>query len=212
MRTSTISGNQVTAASSNGSPTALGGGLDLESPTQSDIVVNSTITRNGASATGPNATAAGGAAEVENTGLLVRLATIARNDVSASGSGSFAGGGGLDFESGTPFLHGTILASNRAPTGPNCIGVFTTEGFNLYGDTTGCGVTPAATDQSNAVPKLSSLADHGGPTLTLALLAGSPALNKIPVTECHAMATRDQRLVARPQGTRCDVGAFERTI
>ncbi|HEX9374946.1 MAG TPA: choice-of-anchor Q domain-containing protein [Actinomycetota bacterium] len=210
LRTSTVSNNQVTAVASNGSSTALGGGLDLESPTKTDIVVNSTITLNGASATGPNAIAAGGAAEVVNTGLLVRLSTIARNDVAASGSNPFAGGGGLDVESGTTFLHGTILAANTAATGPNCIGAFTTEGFNVYGDTTGCGVTPAGTDHPNVAPKLSALADHGGPTLTLALLAGSPALNKIPVAECHDMSTKDQRLVPRPQGPLCDIGAFER--
>ncbi len=80
----------------------------------------------------------------------------------------------------------------------------------MYGDTTGCMVAPAGTDQTVAAPKLSALADHGGPTQTLALLAGSPALNKIPVAECHAMSAADQRLVPRPQGPKCDVGAFER--
>jgi fibronectin-binding autotransporter adhesin len=172
--------------------------------------VNSTITKNSAAASGPNAVAAGGGAEVVNTGFLVRLSTIARNSVTAQGSNTFAGGGGLDLESGTTFLHGTILAANTAVTGPNCIGNVTTEGFNVYGDTTGCMVTPAGTDQTVSAPKLSGLADHGGPTQTIALLAGSPALNKIPVGVCHDMATFDQRLVPRPQGPKCDVGAFER--
>jgi hypothetical protein len=210
LRTSTVSNNRVGASASGGSPTALGGGLDLESATQTDIVVNSTITKNIAAASGPNAIAAGGGAEVVNTGFLVRLSTIARNSVDGVGSNPFAGGGGLDVESGTTFLHGTILAANTGVTGPNCIGNFTTEGFNVYGDTTGCMVTPDGTDQTVAAPKLSGLADHGGPTLTLSLLAGSPALNKIPVGVCHGMATKDQRLVARPQGQLCDVGAFER--
>jgi nitrous oxidase accessory protein NosD len=210
LRTSTVSNNQVGASASNGGPTALGAGLDLESPTQADIMVNSTITKNSAAASGPNAIAAGGGAEVASNGFLVRLSTIARNSVGAQGSSPFAGGGGLDLELGTTFLHGTILAANTAGTGPNCIGNVTTEGFNVFGDTTGCMVTPAGTDQTVSAPKLSGLADHGGPTQTLALLAGSPALNKIPVGVCHDMATKDQRLVGRPQGSRCDVGAFER--
>jgi hypothetical protein len=211
LRTSTISNNQATVTASNGTPTALGGGLDLESATQSDVMANSTVTNNGVTSTGPNAIAAGGGAYIENTGFLVRLATIARNHVAASGSGPFAGGGGLWIESGTTFLHGTILALNTAVTGPNCAGPFTTEGYNVYGDTTGCGVAPAGTDQTVAAPKLSQLANHGGPTLTLAVLVGSPALNKIPVAECHDMSHNDQRLKARPQGPRCDIGAFERT-
>jgi hypothetical protein len=210
LRTSTVSNNQVTATASGGSPTALGGGLDLESASQTDHVANSTITKNGASASGPNAISAGGAAEVANTGLLVRLATIARNGVAATGSNTFAGGGGLYVDQGTTFLRGTILAVNTAATGPNCVGAFTSEGFNLYGDTTGCSVTPDGTDRAGATPKLGQLADNGGPTMTLKPLAGSPALNKIPVATCHAMSKVDQRGVHRPQGPTCDKGAVER--
>ena len=211
LRTSTVSNNQVTANASAATPTAVGGGLDLESASQSDIVVNSTITRNTASSNGTNAIAAGGGAEIVNTGFLVRLSTFARNDVEASGTGAFAGGGGLDIEDGTTFLHGTILAANTGATGPNCIGQFTSEGFNVYGDTTGCTVAPLGSDRTVAAPKLSALADHGGPTATLALLAGSPAIDRIPVGICHDMSANDQRLVTRPHGPRCDVGAFERT-
>jgi hypothetical protein len=206
-----VSGNDAAALSSNASPSAQGGGLNLIADTATDVVVNSTISGNTVQASGTNATSAGGAAWVENTGFLVRLSTIARNEVAADGANNFAGGGGLYIETGTTFLHGTILAANTAPTnGPNCLGFFTSEGQNLFGDVTGCMTTFLGTDQQGAAPKLSALADHGGPTLTLALLAGSPALNKIPVPECQAMAKKDQRLVPRPQGPLCDIGAFEK--
>jgi hypothetical protein len=209
LRRSTVSGNHVSAASSAGSPSALGGGLDLEA-SKDDLMVNSTITGNTVDANGPNAISAGGAAEVADNSLRIRLSTIARNGVTASGSNPFAGGGGLDVEAGTTSLKGTILAANTGTTGPNCIGALTTEGFNLYGSTTGCTVTPAGTDKPNGLPKLGPLANNGGPTMTLALLTGSQALNKIPVATCQAMSKVDQRGVHRPQGPTCDKGAFER--
>jgi hypothetical protein len=210
LRTSTVSNNQVAATASGGSPTALGGGLDLESATLTDRVVNSTLTGNGASASGPNAISAGGAAEIADNEFRARLATIARNGVAASGSNPFAGGGGLFVDAGITSLKGTILAANTAATGRNCIGSLTTEGYNLYGTTTGCTVTPAGTDKPNGLPKLGALAQNGGPTKTLALMKGSQALNKIPAATCHAMAKQDQRGVHRPQGPSCDIGAFER--
>ena len=213
VRSSTIDANVALAASGNASPSALGGGLDLETDAASDRILNSTITRNAATATGPNAIAAGGAVEVADGSFVVQLATIARNGVTASGTNSFAGGGGLDVEEGTTRLEGVIVAINQAVTGQTCIGSITTDGFNVFGPTAGCTVTPVATDQANvAKPELGALHGNGGPTQTLALLADSPAVNRIPAAACHDMATRDQRGTPRPQGTKCDVGAFERKI
>ncbi len=53
---------------------------------------------------------------------------------------------------------------------------------------------------------LGVLADNGGPTLTHALLAGSPAIDSANAAVCPAT---DQRGVIRPQGAGCDVGAYE---
>jgi hypothetical protein len=210
LRNALVSGNHAQATSDDAAPNAVGGGLDLETATGTDLIVNSTITGNDTSANGPNATSAGGGAEVVADELAVRLSTIARNDVVATGAGAFAGGGGLDVDSGATSLRGVILAANAAVTGPNCFGPVASRGFNVFGNNTGCTVTPAGTDQTGTPPKLSELADHGGPTRTLALLAGSPAIDVIPVAACHTMAQKDQRLVPRPQGPRCDIGAFER--
>jgi hypothetical protein len=52
---------------------------------------------------------------------------------------------------------------------------------------------------------LASLADNGGTTLTHALLAGSPAIDAAS-SSCPEV---DQRLIARPFGPACDVGAYE---
>jgi uncharacterized repeat protein (TIGR01451 family) len=51
-----------------------------------------------------------------------------------------------------------------------------------------------------------SLADNGGSTPTLALLSGSPAID---TGTCSGAPSTDQRGVARPQGSTCDIGAYE---
>lgn len=51
-------------------------------------------------------------------------------------------------------------------------------------------------------------------TMTHALLPGSPALDAIPLVACRVSVnnvplTTDQRGVKRPQGSACDIGAYE---
>lgn len=53
---------------------------------------------------------------------------------------------------------------------------------------------------------LPRLANNGGPTQTVALVAGSPALDTADGSICPPI---DQRGVGRPQGPGCDIGAFE---
>ena len=60
------------------------------------------------------------------------------------------------------------------------------------------------------------LKNNGGPTKTIALLATSPGVNAIPLTPTINCAdvdgnplTTDQRGVPRPQGSACDIGAYE---
>jgi hypothetical protein len=67
--------------------------------------------------------------------------------------------------------------------------------------------SPIGTDQivASGGAGVDVLADNGGPTLTHALLPGSPAIDAA-VGACPAT---DQRGVARPQGAGCDVGSFE---
>ena len=62
--------------------------------------------------------------------------------------------------------------------GGNCAGkpVTSVLGFNFDSGTT-CGLTEP-TDLTNTDPQLGPLADNGGPTLTHALLDGSPAIDK----------------------------------
>ena len=69
-----------------------------------------------------------------------------------------------------------------------------------------CGSGNLSTD-----PMLGALANHGGSTRTMALLAGSSAIDAGDDTVCAAapVSALDQRSVARPQGPHCDIGAYE---
>ena len=65
--------------------------------------------------------------------------------------------------------------------------------------------TPAGGD-SFPDPKLGPLADNGGPTLTMALLPGSPAID---AGDTSLAPATDQRGVPRPFSLAADIGAFE---
>jgi fibronectin-binding autotransporter adhesin len=140
--------------------------------------------------------------------------TLTRNVVEGSGATVSDEGGGIHADSGTTTLQASILAGNTAPTkadGPNCakFPTFQSAGHNLIGTTSGCVFAKQSTDKVNvANPGLGPLAHNGGPTETIALTAASPARNAF-VPPCTV--TTDQRGVHRPQGPRCDIGAFERS-
>ncbi|MEW6268981.1 MAG: choice-of-anchor Q domain-containing protein [Thermodesulfobacteriota bacterium] len=133
--------------------------------------------------------------------LTVTSSTIADNEATDEGGGVLC----EPPATSCPRLEATIVADNSAPAGPDCSGQIASRGNNLVEDTTGCGFTPAATDQTAADPLLGPLQANGGPTETHALLAGSPAAGAITVARLCRLP--DQRGVAR--SVPCDVGAFE---
>jgi hypothetical protein len=144
--------------------------------------------------------------------------TIVLNAVGGGGGGSVVGavgfGGGVYTwdaygSAGRPggFLN-NLIAMN---TGPDLYGGLRSLGCNLIGITNGCSGFTAPGDlvgsSVNALhPRIALLADNGGPTLTIALLPGSPAIEAGAVAGTPAT---DQRGVARPQGAAADIGAFE---
>ena len=83
-------------------------------------------------------------------------------------------------------------------------GSFQSGGHNVFSDTPAAPLDP--TDLINTDPLLGPLADNGGPTLTQALLPGSPAID---AGTAVSGVTTDQRGVPRPQGNAPDIGAFE---
>jgi fibronectin-binding autotransporter adhesin len=213
---STISRNTVTAVAHGAhTATAANPGLVIGGSSPSTIT-NSTIVSNLAHAesdatTGAAASVAGGIHSAADS-LLVSNTTIARNLVGGSAHTRDFRGGGVVVDAGTTTLRATILALNIGPStgGPNCHGPLHSQGNNVVGTLAGCTFTHKPSDQLNTNPELGALANNGGPTLTLALLNGSPALDVIPPAGCAV--ARDQRGVHRPQGPRCDVGSYERKV
>ena len=104
-------------------------------------------------------------------------------------------------------LLNTIIANNTSSAGPgNCNVqdmIIQSAGHNI--DTDGSCFLTAAGDLPRHNPLLGPLADNGGPTDTLALLAGSPAIGAGAAAGCPQY---DQRGVPRPQGA-CDIGAYQ---
>ncbi len=139
---------------------------------------------------------AGGGGGIDNSGTMsISNSTIVDN---------FSEVAGVVEIGGTTSISGSIVADN---TPANCSLALGDGGYNLE-SATDCGLRRTG-DQQNIDPNLASaLADNGGPTQTLALLSGSPAIDKIPSASCPST---DQRGVTRPDDgeSACDIGAYE---
>jgi hypothetical protein len=114
-------------------------------------------------------------------------------------------------------LNNTLIAGNTASgSDPDVRGVvIASSGFNLIGD--GSGMTGISngvngnhigTSVSPINPLLATLGNYGGPTQTLALLPGSPALDA-GSNALDGGATTDQRGRPRIVHGTVDIGAFE---
>jgi HYR domain/FIMAH domain len=144
-----------------------------------------------------------------NGTATISNSTFAYN--SASSNSPPFGGGGIDAESELN-IRGSIVAAN---TGGDCITWFggdgfslTDQGYNLSSDSS-CGLSGTGSVQ-NTDPKLGPLASNGGPTQTLALQDGSPAIDAIPLS-ANLCPSTDQRGQGRPDTgeSKCDMGAYE---
>jgi CSLREA domain-containing protein len=157
----------------------------------------------------------GGAVFGEGEGALIHVTSVS-NNVGAGAAGGAAGtgnpatagqaeqdgeGGDL-FSDGSPFEPPPI--SESASILASCAGEISDGGGNIKPPVVELGSTPCPGFPAN--PKLGPLANNGGPTRTMALLKGSPAIDRVPVP-CGTMP--DQRGVPRPQGHGCDSGAYE---
>jgi CSLREA domain-containing protein len=187
-----------------GNSALYGGGLNNH-PNGTVAIVNSTLSTNEAGYEG------GG---IYNQGsMTLSNSTITANHAGDIGGGLFGTGLGLS-------LRNTILAGNSSGShGPDCSVMDAhSDGYNLIGNNADCMFLAAAGDKigtsaSPIHPHLGPLQDNGGPTFTHALMAGSPAIDAgnpvTPGSSGSACETTDQRGMSRPQGTRCDMGAYE---
>jgi hypothetical protein len=190
---STISGN-------------IGGTLEsFANPSDTTSIVNSTITGNTA---GPVRMDGGSPKSIVNS-------TIASNQLAIDASSNCDASGAAVYVSGPEpvLLDSTIIANNSCNSAPSAAIVrranntTTLVGANnlLVG---GSNMTLPA-DTITADPQLAPLADNGGPTLTQALMNGSPAIDS---GNNDAGLEFDQRGKGHPRvnGSQADIGAYER--
>jgi hypothetical protein len=148
---------------------------------------------------------------IYNSGSLALVACTVSANLAGSGSGIFNAATNPSAE-----LLDTLVASNGGL--PDLAGPFTSLGYNLIGQTNGCtgftnGVNAdlAGTTAHPLDPMLGPLASNGGPSPTMALLHGSPALDAGDDALLGAPynLTTDQRGFPRQAGGHVDIGAFE---
>jgi hypothetical protein len=148
---------------------------------------------------------------------------LALTNCTVSGNNAFVNGtgGGIYKAGGTATIRNTIIAGNLATTAPDCVGAFTSAGFNLIGAMNGSSGWGSVGDQMGTTnsplnPLLGTFQDNGGATLTLALQSGSPAIDQ----GNGSGVLTDQRGAPRPVATssvgsipfggdRSDIGAYE---
>lgn len=113
------------------------------------------------------------------------------------------GAGVAGATSGPVRLSNTILYMNSTVNAGRIVDL----GYNISSDNSGNFTYP--TSLQNTDPLLGPLANNGGPTLTMALLEGSPGIDTGNAQTCPAT---DQRGVPRPFAYGCDIGAYESTL
>jgi predicted outer membrane repeat protein len=177
------------------------------------ILVNSTLSGNSAGHDG------GGLLLLESPAVALYNVTISGNMADADGDGQ-GDGGGLRILGGLSAAN-TLVGGNSDNSGAgnqfhDCAGTLTSQGYNLVANVSGCNIVGDTTGNLVGVdPLLGPLQNNGGPTLSHALLDGSPAIDAGNPDGCRDhngnLLTTDQRGFARPAAGSpfCDIGAYE---
>jgi CSLREA domain-containing protein len=208
---STISNNESTSDFAGG-----GGGIVSNGKL---VVLNSTIAGNRARFNG------GGILVTTNNGAVrVENSTIAGNSADSNGNNSGVGGGirfdtlvGSGALASNVQLINSVFADNvrglaQASINQDCHATSGTPGLNTLSnwfeapDST-CGIQLTQNVTSGDPGLASTLANNGGSTQTLLPVSGSGVINAtLAAAPCNGI---DQRSIARPQGSACDIGAVE---
>jgi hypothetical protein len=213
--------------------TMQGGAVAMSSSSATLTIAESTLSGNSAANGGAIGTGFGGTFVMTNSTLSGNTASskggafyankypqLTLTNVTVSGNTASNGGGFFITEAAGKYgttslaLSNTIASANTAAAGKDIGGVFPppSGSNNLFGSALN---TPPLNDSGNHnlftdTPVLGPLQDNGGPTDTLALLVGSPAINA-GSNSAAAVLTTDQRGpgFARIAGASVDIGAFE---
>jgi peptide/nickel transport system substrate-binding protein len=186
---------------------------------------------NGGTLTATNSTLSENSALYGGGGIYNSSTLMTTNSTLWGNSTSFGGGGGI-YNSGTLTSTNSTLSGNSAEDGEgiynlnllnfaNTIIANSTNNGDCYTNgTIGTNINNLVENGSCSVggisfktgdPLLAAPANNGGPTWTMALQLGSPAIDTGDDATCSAVPVNglDQRGVNRPQGAHCDIGAFE---
>ncbi|MGP0066722.1 MAG: right-handed parallel beta-helix repeat-containing protein [Isosphaeraceae bacterium] len=219
---STVSGNSADTSSA-------GGGVFNDSGTL--ILTNSTVSGNSSQLDG-----GGLAFQAGTTDTLTNCTVYGNSAINGGGmynvggtatwinctvsSNTATNGGGLYSRTGNTILGNTIVAGNTGSTGPDVHGSnLTSKGNDLIGKTDGSSGW-VSSDLTGSIasplnPRLGTLTNNGGPTQTMALLAGSPAIDAGANSLAgETVPTSDERGALRGPsginaGTKVDIGAYE---
>jgi predicted outer membrane repeat protein len=176
------------------------------------IVGHGTVTLTNCTFSNNSAHVVGGALDLSSVSATLTNCTISLN------SANTGGGIWVNPANGGSILNltNTIVAGNTASTSTDIAGAVATADHNLVGDATGSsGIVNGVNGNivggnGNPVinPDLGPLQNNGGPTQTMALLAGSPAIGhgnnaKAPATDQRGFTRLDE-----PKEI-TDIGAFE---
>ncbi|QBB71954.1 hypothetical protein ELE36_17180 [Pseudolysobacter antarcticus] len=159
-------------------------------------------------------------------GILNQATLSVINSTISGNSANYGGGIGTLYNGATTQLANVTMTGNTAQQlylylgatsvlssiianpigGANCIGAISSLGHNL--DSAASCNFALPSDWINTNPKLAQLANNGGPTLTHALLPGSPAIDQ---GDNFYSYKYDQRSIGFPRvlGVAADIGAFE---
>src|ERR1044071_2059663 len=100
-------------------------------------------------------------------------------------------------------IRNSIIAKNTSRQGYDCWGIVNMLDHSLIGSSGGCTISSGSANLLNQNPLIST-SPVGLYSYYFALQSGSPAIN----TGANCLPT-DQRGLARPQGTACDMGSYE---
>lgn len=175
-----------------------------------------------------NDTLANNTSQLGNAGAGGHRTANANSGVGPNGMAGTGYGGGLFVSVGALSLANTIIANNTASSGnPDVSGAITSSDHDLIGNTSGSsGFSTSNGDLLNVNPDLGPLQDNGGtlvgtggvpigidsftqpaPNVTMALLAGSPAIDAGDSNA--APGATDERGYGRIVGKAIDIGAYE---
>jgi len=141
--------------------------------------------------------------------IYLRDSNTSMNHITFHGNTAVEGGGALYNSGASPLIQNSIFWGDSSEIFNDSTSEHGTSNPTVKDSviSTGCPAGATCTNIIPTDPKLGPLSNNGGATQTLALLAGSTAIDA--GGKNSICATTDQRGVLRPQGSSCDIGSYE---